>query len=544
MDNSAANPLWRFVSMGVIGALVGLGLITPPATATLLAGETCFATLDNGLTLYASNTAQAVQEAVNAAASGSLIKIAGYCPGVQAQGGSTQTLLIAKNLTLAGGYTVTDWSTYNPVGNLTTLDAQGLGRVISITAGTPVALQGFTVTNGKIEAETGVHGAGIYAGGDLALTHMTVFSNTLEQYIAGPGPWDGGGAYVVGQSVIAYTTFSRNRARYGGGGYFIGPATIVDSTFNGNGVVSYPDLGSGGGAFFENTVTLNRTTFSQNGASEYGGGAIFGGTTHVADTVFNGNSSFRGYGGGALFTDITTLTNTTFSNNGTGSIGGGAYFSGPTIAQGLTFSNNNAYRGGGAYFSDVANITRATFVYNRADNGGGVYFSNTSAQLTNVLFARNVASEQGEALFAHNVQPLVVLHTTIVSPTLNTGAALFMTAGTAYFTNTIVASHTVALETSSGVVHENYNLFEGVSTLYSGTVVSGGYSFTGTAAFSNPSLGDYHLGVGSAALDAGGNAGVGADFDGNPRPLGNGYDIGYDERIAYSHDWYMPLVGK
>jgi hypothetical protein len=46
----------------------------------------------------------------------------------------------------------------------------------------------------------------------------------------------------------------------------------------------------------------------------------------------------------------------------------------------------------------------------------------------------------------------------------------------------------------------------------------------------NPTGHDYHLGSGSAAIDEGANLGVGLDFDGDARPIGNGFDIGFDER--------------
>lgn len=45
----------------------------------------------------------------------------------------------------------------------------------------------------------------------------------------------------------------------------------------------------------------------------------------------------------------------------------------------------------------------------------------------------------------------------------------------------------------------------------------------------DPDAGDYHITEGSAARDAGVNAGVTTDIDGQARPQGAGYDIGADE---------------
>jgi uncharacterized repeat protein (TIGR01451 family) len=45
----------------------------------------------------------------------------------------------------------------------------------------------------------------------------------------------------------------------------------------------------------------------------------------------------------------------------------------------------------------------------------------------------------------------------------------------------------------------------------------------------DPDAGDYHIGFGSAAIDAGVDARVYHDIDSDPRPLGGGYDLGADE---------------
>jgi hypothetical protein len=52
---------------------------------------------------------------------------------------------------------------------------------------------------------------------------------------------------------------------------------------------------------------------------------------------------------------------------------------------------------------------------------------------------------------------------------------------------------------------------------------------------------DYHLTAGSAAIDAGTDAGVIPDYDGDHRPAGQGFDIGADE-VGY---WvYLPLIAR
>ena len=47
--------------------------------------------------------------------------------------------------------------------------------------------------------------------------------------------------------------------------------------------------------------------------------------------------------------------------------------------------------------------------------------------------------------------------------------------------------------------------------------------------FFNPPGDDYQLITGSPAIDVGVNVGVVTDFEGSLRPVGAGYDIGYDE---------------
>jgi hypothetical protein len=92
-------------------------------------------------------------------------------------------------------------------------------------------------------------------------------------------------------------------------------------------------------------------------------------------------------------------------------------------------------------------------------------------------------------------------------------------------------------------MYEDYNLFfgNGTNTLGSG-LTSGGHSLAGNPKFVNPAAGDYHLSAGSAAINAGVDAGVYTDYDGQPRPLGGGFDIGFDEYINLPNRLYLPAV--
>lgn len=138
---------------------------------------------------------------------------------------------------------------------------------------------------------------------------------------------------------------------------------------------------------------------------------------------------------------------------------------------------------------------------------------------------------QGAAIYPH-AAPFSLIHSTLVSPTAPTGAtqAVYVAAGTVYLTNTLIASHTVGIQSASGTVSEWNTLYSGVSTPRVGLVSASG-AITDPAAFVDPAPDDYHLTATSAAINAGTTpiANVTTDVDGDARPQQGGYDIGYDE---------------
>jgi hypothetical protein len=109
-------------------------------------------------------------------------------------------------------------------------------------------------------------------------------------------------------------------------------------------------------------------------------------------------------------------------------------------------------------------------------------------------------------------------------------------ASNASLTNTILVSHSVGLEVTDGNTATLQGTLWGTAAwangsdwIGGGTVSTGSVDVQGEPDFVDPDNGDYHIARNSAARDAGVDGGVRHDVDGDPRPLGNGYDIGADE---------------
>jgi len=126
-----------------------------------------------------------------------------------------------------------------------------------------------------------------------------------------------------------------------------------------------------------------------------------------------------------------------------------------------------------------------------------------------------------------------IVHTTIASPTVGANQAIYvgepsLYAPTVNITNTIVANYATGIQQAGGTVTTWNTLFDGNTADTSGTVTNNA-PLAGDPDFVAPANDDYHLGPASPGVDAGVDAGVATDFDGDARPQGVRYDIGYDE---------------
>ena len=188
--------------------------------------------------------------------------------------------------------------------------------------------------------------------------------------------------------------------------------------------------------------------------------------------------------------------------------GRGLYFhNGETnaaVVEGFTIRNGNAHHGGGISCWDSApTITNCTISENSADDGGGLCCVDSSPTITNCTISENSAAGEGGGLYCWGSS----------SPTI---------------TNCILwGDHPeeITLIGRSPTPTLTYCNIEGGW--------SGEGNFDLDPVFVDAENGDYHLNTGSPCIDAGTAAGApDTDFEGDPRPMGGGFDIGADESEA------------
>ena len=434
-----------------------------------------------------------------------------YVAGGVYTGSGTAVITVTKSVTLYGGW---DGATGGPVVRdpdlcPTTLDGERQRRVIMITGTVTPTIDGFIIARGNATGLGGGPfdsdaGGGIYSYGAAPIIHDNVITNNIASRQAGARAM-GGGIYI----------------RLKSGSAIIRGNHIVSNTAGVN-----IGQGEGGGAFLCGSAQVQDNRFEKNVAClgcsfAYGGGMCVGWTSQgveIADNAFVDNRASEG-GGIHLFWSAAQIA-------------------------GNDIYDNNAKWGGGMYlYYDVGSVVESNEVISNAASviGGGVVIriTPTSArpQILNNFIARNGATGDGGGVYAWSdwhISSITFTHNTLVNNGTGVVAGTNMTVT---MVNNILVSHTVGitLAGSSGNVFADHSLFWANDD--DGT--RGTNAVDGDPAFVDPASDDYHLGSGSAAIDAGVDAGVASDIDGDPRPAGTGYDIGADEFAVHV---YLPLI--
>jgi len=282
-----------------------------PVTPLSSSASTCFATPDNGTTVFSDTNTSPVQQAVDAVTPGGTVKVAGTCTGVQSRAGLTQTVYISKSLTLQGGYSQDNWLlASDPRKFPTTLDANKSGRVILISGTQDVTLDSLSVTGGLAgDGTLDDSGGGIWSNSEFSLTNSIIFSNTAAIF---------GGALLNRNvsPIITNVIFSGNSADSGGaienwGPYGVSSPDLTNVVFSGNSAIR------NGGAMYsygydgKSNPNLTNVTFSgnsagENGAAMYNYGLDGTSITQVYNSIFWDNDAISG----------TDTTASTIFNNG------------------------------------------------------------------------------------------------------------------------------------------------------------------------------------------------------------------------------------
>jgi fibronectin-binding autotransporter adhesin len=435
-----------------------------------------------------------LQDAIDEAQDTDEIRVSGTCRGVQSRmvNGQviSQTAIITKSLTLAGGYDST--FSNNPVTEpvTTTLDARGMGRTLVITGSFPVVVSRLTLANGNATGLGGGPG-GADAGGALYNYASTLTARGLT--VADSQAAYGGGAYNTAGQIKWYeehSLFIGNTATYGGGIYLDGGDPIIDKAdFVSNSATQ------GGGIYnASSTAMLSQTHFMSNTASS--GGGVYNATGLMTADAISATHNSAGTGGGVY--------------NATG-----AQLS---LQAGTILGNTTSGNGGGLYNAAGSELTIVnTFVVsNTAGDGGGLY--NAAAQLTmrHCTFYGNSAGGQGGGIYHNSSSSLPIINSTlIVDNAAGAGAGIYSGNADPDFDYNDVYG----------------NLSEDYGGLLSSTDGTGNISedpiFVSTQVTSTRFL---RLAGGSPAEDTGDpNSPILVDIEGEPRPSNRGFDIGADE---------------
>ena len=462
------------------------------------------------------------------------------------------------------------WSPFNNITlnpssetSVCTIDAQRLGRVISVESAVNLTIESFTIQNGRASMENG-GGILLPGGSNLRLEKVVI------QYCSVEAPENaryGGAVFAADNSVgvsaqncrfahnvsprggvaangiwhVKDCTFEANSANlkisnnpYGWGGVANGGTwTATNCAFSNNSANAY------GGVFNESDWKVLNCSFNNN-TSGYSGGVRSEGTLEAVDSVFINNSAQHAGGVSLGGYHPFTAIGCTFEGNtsGGGGYGGGVEYTGTLKASNCLFRNNGAIGGASYAFAGVGGfrceINNCIFIGNYArgntNSKGGVWHTALMINMKNSIFIGNTSSGEGGIAWG----------------------SLITAENCTFYNNTAVGSGDVATGGEGEGYESRWNakncIFWGSNDQFnktSGTLEYCNVQNEDWSSFnrvfkciskdplfvSTTAPYDLHMNANSPCIDTGITIeGITRDAEGISRPLGAGYDIGAYEQ--------------
>jgi len=431
---------------------------------------------------------------------------------------------------------------------VTAIDGNQNGAVVTFSSGEGElsVLSGFRVKNGN---NSDTYGGGIYCYGSSPMISNCDVAENVAYYGGGIGCtasssptivdcdvyfnqaiWDGGGVYCQDDSnpLVMDSYISMNDAIWDGGGVAFGYCSPIFVETD----ISENNAPHGAGVWCHHSTSFSfiDCDFSENQATGNGG-------------AFHIDSS----GPGCIILDSSIQDN--FAERGAGVY---LHSSSPTLFMSSITNNVASTKGGGIDCSGGSSpvVERCIIGHNQANFGGGIASNASSPVLINSVIGGNTATSLGGGIYGIGSSSMSLTHCTIADNTTERGGGVYCSDGSsADLVNCILwadsAEQGPEISVGPGVstVSVSYCDVQGgeaqVSVDASSTLNWGegnidadplfaGYSYYGIVEPSSP------------VIDVGTDAGIYTDMDGNPRPLGDGFDIGADEyEEPYMYTLYL-----
>ncbi|MBN1841900.1 MAG: right-handed parallel beta-helix repeat-containing protein [Deltaproteobacteria bacterium] len=381
----------------------------------------------------------------------------------------------------------------------TVIDGGGNGCVVSFVngEGPSAVLDGFTVTNGAPDVGMA---AGILCDGSYPIITNCLVTNNQGQ---------GAGISNAGPT-ITDCTISSNTGSHGAG------------------------ISCSGNGFVPATIT---NCIIENNVGDFCGAGIyaFGARPIITDCIIRDNDGGNEIGGGIfLMADASAIiTGCTFTGNSAG-YGGGLYVdvgSNATISDCIIQDNTAIYSGGGIEIGYTSRsdptISNCVIAQNSAPDGGGIHCVDSNPVFMNCTIADNSVTQHGGGIYC------VDYASSGYGPTV---------------VNSILWG-----DTAAGSPNEIYLDPQGGSIDITYCDIGGGWAGEGNIQADPLFLGggDYHLGIGSPAKDAGNNDPPNlpkTDMDGDSRIMDGIVDMGADEYpgavVTVAHFRGTPTTGS